>query len=535
MGVAVVLMVVVGLVLLIACVNVAGLMLARATTRQREIGIRLAIGAGRGRLVRQLLTESILLALMGASLGFALAAAAVRGIQGFRLPLPFPLGFEFRIDLRVALFTAAIAMLAGIAFGLAPALRATSTNLVSALKNESPGLGPGRRFGIRGILVLVQVSLSLVLLVEAGLFLRSLENASSIDLGMRPDGVVMMAVDPKLHHYTPEQSRQFVAQLRERVAAIPGVVSVSFVDSIPLSIGGTNNGLKPRAGKETSADIYTVGSNYFATLGIPLLRGRDFDIRRDSAGTMIVNEELARTMFPGQDPLGQQVECEGAPGTARVAYQVIGVVKNSKSRTLGEGRTTVAYLFLEPKPEQAMSFYGITVLARSASASGPLLEAMRRTIHSLDPNLPVFNAETMRKHVDQSMLLPRLSATLLGIFGLVGAILATVGLYGVMSFSTRARTREIGIRMALGAQPQRVLRLITLQGMALLSIGLAIGLGLSLAVARLTASLLYGVSATDAATFAAVPMLMIAAGALAVLIPARRAARIEPLNALRYE
>lgn len=535
MGVAVVLMAVVGLVLLIACVNVAGLMLARATTRQREIGVRLAIGAGRGRLVRQLLTESLVLAVMGAIMGLALAAAAVRAIAGFRLPLPFPLGLDFRIDLRVGLFTAAIAMLAGIAFGLAPALRATSTNLVSALKNESPALGPGRRFGVRGILVLVQVSLSLVLLVEAGLFLRSLENASSIDLGMRPDGVAMMAVDPKLHHYTPEQYRQFVAQLRDRVSAIPGVTSVSFVDSLPLSIGGTNNGLKPRSGKEASADIYTVGSNYFATLGIPLLRGRDFDIRRDSAATIIVNEELARKMFPGEDPLGQQVEYEGAPGLGKQMYQVIGVVKNSKSRTLGEGATNMAYLFLEPKPEQAISFYGITVLARSSSASGPMLAAMRRAIHSLDPNLPIFNAETMRKHVDQSMLLPRLCATLLGIFGLVGAVLATVGLYGVMSFSTRARTREIGIRMALGAHPRGVLRLITLQGMALLAVGLAIGLGLSLAVARLTASLLYGVSATDAATFAAVPVLMIAAGTLAVLIPARRAARIEPLNALRYE
>ena len=211
------------------------------------------------------------------------------------------------------------------------------------------------------------------------------------------------------------------------------------------------------------------------------------------------------------------------------------MVKNSKSRTLGEERAAAAYLFLEPKPEQAMSFYGITVVARSAAAPGPLAAAMRNAIHSLDPNLPVFNTETMQEHVDKSLLLPRLCATLLGIFGAVGAILATVGLYGVMSFATRARTREIGIRMALGARPGRVLRLITGQGMLLLGIGLAIGVGLSLALTRFTASLLYGVSATDALTFVGVPALMIAVGVVAVLVPARRAAKIEPLEALHYE
>ncbi len=536
LGAATVMMTVVGLVLLIACVNVASLLLARATVRQREIGVRLAIGAGRWRLVRQLLTESVLLALVGACLGFAIAAAAVRAIAGFRLPFPIPLGFEFHIDLRVALFTAALAVATGIAFGLAPALRATRTDLVSALKNESRALGPGRRFGIRNILVLVQVSLSLVLLVEAGLFLRSLQNASSVDLGMRTNGILMMAVDPKLHHYSPEKSRQFVAQVRERVSALPGVTAVTFVDSIPLSIGGTSFGFKQRGGKEeTSADVYTVGAGYFNALGIPVLRGRDFDLRRDTAAALIINEEMARKMFPGQDPLGQELECEGPPGAGKQQYQVIGVVKNSKSRTLGEERAAAAYLFLEPKPEQAMSFYGITVVARSAAAPGPLAAAMRNAIHSLDPNLPVFNTETMQEHVDKSLLLPRLCATLLGIFGAVGAILATVGLYGVMSFATRARTREIGIRMALGARPGRVLRLITGQGMLLLGIGLAIGVGLSLALTRFTASLLYGVSATDAVTFVGVPALMIAVGVVAVLVPARRAAKIEPLEALHYE
>ncbi|MGA2184964.1 MAG: ABC transporter permease [Bryobacteraceae bacterium] len=536
LGLFAVFSVVVGLVLLIACVNVASLLLARATTRRREIGIRLSVGASRWRLVRQLLTESVLLSLIGAALGFAMAWMATSAIAGFKLPLPVPIAFVFRPDLRVVLFTAALAVGTGIVFGLVPALRATRPDLTTWLKNETTGLGGLRRFGLRNALVLVQVSLSLVLLVCAGLFLRSLQNASSIDLGMRTDGVMLMAFDPKLSHYSPEKSRQFLAQVRERVSAVPGVRSVSFVDSIPLSLGGhsfdvTANGKDGQ--KRAEAEVYTVGARYFETMGVPVSRGREFDSHNDTGATAIVNEEMARQLFPGRNPLGEQITADDIEGKRQ--YEVVGVVKNAKSRTLGEGSQSCLYLYLEPKPEQAMSFFGISVIARSSTPPGQLEHAMRDQLRALDPNLPVFNIETMNEHVNKSMLLPKLCATLLGVFGLVGVVLATLGLYGVMSYAARARTKEIGIRLAVGAQPRGILRMVAGQGLLLAGIGVAAGLAIAFAVTRFTASLLYGVSATDALTFIGVPLLMLAVALVAVLIPARRAARVDPLDALHYE
>ncbi|MGA3025822.1 MAG: ABC transporter permease [Bryobacteraceae bacterium] len=536
LGIFVVFSVVVGLVLLIACVNVASLLLARATTRRREIGIRLSVGASRWRLVRQLLTESVLLSLMGATLGFAMAWMATSAIAEFRLPLPIPIAFVFRPDLRVVLFTAVLAVGTGIVFGLVPALRATRPDLTTWLKNEAGGLGGLRRFGLRNALVLVQVSLSLVLLVCAGLFLRSLQNASSIDLGMRTGGVTLMAFDPKLNHYSPEKSRQFLAQVRERVSAMPGVRSVSFVDSIPLSMGGVSLDVDARGkdgAKRETADVYTVGAQYFETMGIPVSRGREFAPHSDSGATAVLNEELARRLFPGRNPLGQQISVDGLNGKKQ--YEVVGVVRNTKSKTLGEASQPCLYLYLEPNPEQAMSFFGISVIARGSTPPGQLEHAVREQLRALDPNLPVFNIETMNEHVNKSMLLPKLCATLLGVFGLVGVVLATLGLYGVMSYAARARTKEIGIRLAVGAQPRGILRMVAGQGLLLAGIGVAAGLAISFGVSRFTASLLYGVSATDALTFFGVPTLMLAVALVAVLIPALRAARVDPLEALHYE
>lgn len=536
LGIFAVFSVVVGLVLLIACVNVASLLLARATTRRREIGIRLSVGASRGRLVRQLLTESVLLALIGAALGFGLAWMAVAAIAAFRLPLPIPIAFVFQPDLRVLLFTAALAVGSGIVFGLVPALRATRPDLTAWLKNETAGLGSLRRIGLRNALVLVQVSLSLVLLVCAGLFLRSLQNASSIDLGMRTDGVTFMAFDPKLNHYSPEKARQLVAQVRERVSALPGVESMSFTDSIPLSLGGVSYNVtaKGKDGPKTAvANTYTVGARYFETMGIPLLRGRDFDPRSDRGGTAIVNEELALQMFSGRNPIGQQLVSETL--TAKEPYEIVGLARNAKARTLGETSQPCLYLFLEPRPAQAMSFFGISVIARGSLPAGQMEHAVREQLRALDASLPVFNIETMNEHVNKSMLLPKLCATLLGVFGLVGMALATVGLYGVMSYATRARTKEFGIRLAVGAPPRGILRMVARQGLLLAGVGVAAGLAMAFALTRFTASLLYGVSATDAATFFGVPLLMFGVALVAVLIPARRAARIDPLEALHYE
>ncbi|MGD0226428.1 MAG: ABC transporter permease [Terriglobia bacterium] len=529
-----VLMVVVGLVLLVACANVANLLLARATGRQREIAVRLAMGAGRRRLVRQLLTESILLSLAGALLGFGLAAIAARAISRFELPLPFPVVFDFNVDLRVLAFTAGLSVLTGVMFGLVPALRATRPDLVAALKNESVVSGRMRAFSLRNTLVVVQVALSLVLLASAGLFLRSLQNASSINIGMKPDNVLLMAVDPKLHAYTREKTRQFIAQLREHVSALPGVRSVSFVDTLPLSIGGTSYGFEAANGKggapqNVNADVYSVGSGYFATLGIPLRRGRDFSPRTDDEHVAIINETMAQHIFGNEDPLGRQMIGQKIP------YTIIGVASNSKSRTLGEGPKNCVYLFVEAAPEKVISIFGISLAVKTAMNPRSLLLPIRAQIAGLDPDMAVFNTETMQEHVNKSMLLPRISATLLGVFGAVGLTLAIVGLYGVMSYSVRRRTREIGIRMALGANPRGVLGMVLRQGLLLTGVGLAIGLAIALALRRFTASLLYGISGTDLLTFLTVSAVLLAAALAAIVFPAFRAAHVEPTTALHYE
>jgi predicted permease len=534
-GFMAVLAVLVAMVLLIACANVANLMLARAIARQREIGIRLALGASRARLVRQLLTESVLLSVIGAAGGFALASGATVAISRFNLPLPLPIQFDFAPDARVLWFTAALAVLTGIVFGLAPALRATRPDLVAALKQQSTAFGGFRRLGMRNLLVVVQVALSLVLLAGAGLFLRSLQKAASIDIGMRPDRVLLMATNPKLSQYSPEKTRQYLAQLRARVSALPGVRSVSFLDSIPLSIGGTAFDLKAEGAaqgapdaKPVNTDVYYAGSHFFETMGLPLLRGRDFDKQTD-AGSVILNQKAAQRLFQNTDPIGRRLTAENQ------AYEVIGITRDFKSRTLGEEPAAAAFFYLEARPEDVLSFYGISIVVKTAGDPNAMIRPVRQEIAALDPDLAVSGTETMDQHLDKALLIPRLSAVLLGVFGAVGLTLATVGLYGVMSYSVRRRTREIGIRMALGARAGGVLRLVATQGLALAGIGVAIGLALALLVSRFAASLLYGVSAYDPLTFIVVPALLLAVAVLAVLLPARRAAKTDPLTALRYE
>jgi predicted permease len=532
-GLFVILMTVVGLVLLIACANVANLLLARASARQKEIGIRLAIGADRGRLVRQLLTESILLSIGGAAVGFLLTLAAIRPISRFELPLPMPIGFTFTPDARVLAFTAALSVLTGIIFGLVPALRATRPDLVATLKDQGTGGGRSRRFGMRNLLVASQVTLSLVLLVGSSLFLRSLQNASSIDLGLRPENVLLMGVDPKLHHYSAEKTRWFLGELRERVSALPSVTSVSFLDSVPLSLGGTNNGFQPDNGKsdakEFEASVYSVDSRFFETMGIPLLRGRDFRRQEGTERVAIINETLAERMFPGEEPLGRRFR-----GDNKV-WEIIGIAKNSKSRTLGEDPAGIAYFDLRQHPEEVFSFFGISILVKTTVNPRTMTRAVRAQVAALDPNLAVFGIETMQEHVNKALLIPKLSAMLLGVFGAVGLVLATVGLYGVLSYSVRRRTREIGIRMALGASARGVLRMVARQGMLLAGVGLVIGLGVSLALWRLAGSFLYGISATDPVTFIGVPLLLLLVAFVAALLPARRASQVEPMDALRYE
>lgn len=529
-----VLMIVVGLVLLVACANVANLLLARATGRQKEIAIRLAIGAGRRQLVCQLLIESFLLSLAGAGVGFLLAAAAAHAISSFQLPLPFPIAFDFNVDARVALFTLGLSIITALVFGLIPALRASRPDLVGSLKDGPAGVGRGSRSRMRNTLVVVQVSLSLVLLTTAGLFLRSLGNASSIDIGFKPGNMLIMSVDPKIQNYSHDKTVQFLSQLRDRVSALPGVRSVSFVGIVPLSIGSAQNkfsidAAKGRPAQNVAAITNTVGTGYFQTMGIPLLRGQDFTSQPDGQPAAIINETMAAHLFPGQDPIGRTMHQD------KSTYTIIGVARNSKSRTIGEKSSDAAYLFLNAAPEKATSFFGTTILVKTSMDPRALASSVRQQINALDPNMAVFNTETMQQHVDKSLLLPRISALLLGIFGAIGLTLAAIGLYGVMSYSVRRRTREIGIRMALGAKRPTVLRMILRQGLILTAIGLAIGLAIAFVLGRFTASVLYGTSGTDLLTFVTVSLVLLATAVAAVLVPALRAAHVEPTTALRYE
>jgi predicted permease len=529
-----VLMVVVGLVLMVACANVANLLLARAAGRQKEIAVRLALGAKRLQLVRQLMMESFLLALTGAGVGFALAAGAAHAISSFKLPLPIPVVFDFNVDLRVAMFTLGLSVITALLFGLVPAMRASRPDLVEALKDGSLLFGHVSRSGLRNTLVVVQVSLSLVLLATAGLFLRSLGNASSIDIGFKSDNLLMMSMDPKLHNYSHDKTVQFLSQLRERVSVLPGVRSVSFAGIVPLSLGGSNNNFDAEATKDhpkktVLANVNNVGTEYFHTMGIPVLRGRDFNPHVDDQHSVIINETTAANLFPALDPLGRQIRQD------KDTYTVIGVARNSKSRTIGESASDAIYMFLNAAPEKANSIFGTTLIVKTSMNPLTLAKTVREQIAALDPNMAVFNTETMQEHVDKSLLLPRISALLLGVFGTVGLTLAAIGLYGVMTYSVRCRTREIGIRMALGANPRNVMKMVLRQGLILTGIGIGIGLMIALVLGRFTASVLYGTSGTDLLTFVVVSAVLLATATVAVLIPAMRAAHVEPTVALRYE
>jgi predicted permease len=530
-----ILMIVAALVLMVACANVANLLLGRATGRQREMGVRLAMGAVRGRLIRQLLTESLLLALAGAGVGFLLATVAARAISSFRLPVPLPLVFDFNVDLRVVEFTAGLSLVTTLLFGLAPALRATRTDVAVALKEGQAGLGSTGRSKMRSALVVVQVALSLVLLTVAGLFLRSLQKAASIDVGFEPDNILVMRVDPLLQNYPSEKTMQFLSGLRGRVLALPGVRSMSFVDLVPLSLA--NNGrdfsveaASGYAAQSINADIRGVFSGYFQTMGIPFMSGRDFDsnANRQSAA-IILNQTMASHLFPNQDPIGRMVHA------GKASYTVIGVVRNSKSRTVGEGPRNCAYLFLDLTPGKRLNFFGISALIKTAVDPRQMERPVREQIAALDPNLAVFNTETMQEQFSQALLLPRMSAWLLGCFGAVGLTLGAIGLYGVMSYSVRRRTHEIGVRMAMGARRGAVVAMVLRQGLTLTSIGVAIGLALAMVVGHLSAGMLYGIRGTDLITFLVVPTVLVFVALAAILVPARRAAQVDPAVALRNE
>ena len=527
--------VVVLLVLCIACANVANLLLAQASGRQREMAVRLAVGATRGQLMRQMLTESVMLAIGGGLLGVVLSLWATRALSTFQTPAPVPLDLSLHVDWRVLLYTFVVSVGSGLLFGLAPAWAASRTILSSALKGEDMARRPGRRWTLRNLLVVAQMAMSLVLLCATGLFLRSLESAAGIDVGFRSQGMLMMSVDPREHGYTAERTVQLLGQLRERAAAVPGVSSAACTDVAPLSMGNRSDGFSVEGRPEaldlnSTVDLYMATAGYFDTMGIPRIAGRDFLNEGASAPRVaVVNEAFVAQLFKNENPIGQRVSGGG------VSYQIIGIVKNTKSRTLGEGQRPVLYRSLAQSVGGDPSFLGYTVVVRAAGNAAGLAGTVRGEIRALDPTLAVFNIETMEAHLRGALFLPRLAGTLFGVFGVVGLLLAAVGLYGVMSYSVSRRTREIGIRMALGAQPAGVQRLIVWQGTVLTLIAVVLGLGAAFAVTKLFTSILYGVRPHDLLTFTVVPVFLAGVAVLASWIPSRRAARVDPLVALRYE
>jgi predicted permease len=523
------------LVLLTACANVANLLLARASARQKEIATRLAIGAGRGRLVRQLLTESVMLALLGGVAGYGVARLGAYGIGNLRTPFPLPIDFSVSFDHRVLMFCTALSMLTGVVFGLVPALRATRPGLVGALKDERVRLGNSRRFGLRNLLVIAQVTICMVLLICSGLFLRSLQSSRAMDTGMAHRNVLMTAFDPSLNRYPAAETRRIFEAVIENARSIPGVESASLTSNVPLSLGGTSSVFVPddkMADPENNriqADIYSVAPGFFETLGIRFMSGDDFRPGSPAEGVVIVNQALADSGFPAQNPIGRRVSYGGR------MLRIIGVVATAKSRTIGEDSRPCLYFPIAQDLAEGHSPTGITLLVRTRGNPAGYAPLVRRKIRDIDPALAVFDVRTMDTHLTNALLLPRVAAFLFGLAGFMGLLISTVGIYGVISFGVARKTREIGIRMALGASRLRVLGMVLRQGLALTVIGSAIGLGLALALARTAASLLYGVSPSDTVTFIAVPAFLLLTAAAACLAPAKRAASLDPLRALRHE
>ncbi len=522
------------LVLAIACANVANLLLAKGVARQREMAIRLALGAARAKLLRQMLMESILMALGGGVVGIVLALWATGALSAFRVPAPVPLDVSVAVDWRVLLYTFALSVATGLFLGIVPAWIASRPVLTSALKGEDAMARPGRRMNLRSILVVAQIAMSLVLLCGTGLLLRSLQNASTIDIGFRSRGLLMMSVDPRVSGYTPERTTQFLTQLRERVAALPGVVSVAATDSAPLSGGHRSDGFsvvgRPSPQDLPIVDLFMATPGYFETLGIPRILGRDFAQESPTGQKVgVVNQAFVQQLFHGENPIGRHVSGAG------VDYQIIGVVKNIKSRTIGENTRPILFRSLAQSTGSDPSFLGYELIVRYQGDSAAVANEVRSQIHALDAAMAVYNAETIEEHLRSALFLPRLGGTLFGTFGIIGMVLAVVGLYGIMSYSVSRRTREIGIRIALGAQVGAVQRLIVRQGMLLTAVALVVGVPAALVLAKFSSSFLYGVRPHDVVTFLTVPLLLLGIALVACWIPARRAARIDPQIALRYE
>ena len=533
-----VLMAMVALVLLIACANIANLLLARATSRQKEIAIRAALGAGRLRLIRQLLTESLLLSLAGGTLGFLLAVWG-NSLLVALIPEDVPRIHEAGVDARMLGFTLLVSFVTGVIFGLAPALRASKLDLNESLKEGSRGTTSGfRENRLRSLLVVSEVAMALVLLVSSTLLIRSFVRLLDVKPGFNPTNVLTMDVQlpnlPPSKYENRDEQAAFFQQLTGRIKSLPGVENAGAVVTLPLTgaFESTDIILEGQAGlpdeQRPEADYTGVSTDYFQTLQIPLLSGRQFSEHdtRGKPGVIIVNDILARMHWPNEDPIGKRFRV----GFEKEPREIIGVVGSIKQTTLDAAVRPAMYLPALQFPDNRM-----TLLVRTAGEPGAMAALVREQVRALDRNLPVTNVRTMEEVVDSSVAQPRFSMLVVGLFAALALVLAIVGIYGVMAYSVSRRAHEIGVRMALGARSGQVLKLVLKEGMALTLMGIGIGLLGAFAATRVLASLLFGVSTKDPFTFVAVSMLLAIVAFVACYIPARRAAKVDPLVALRYE
>ena len=531
------LMAIVALVLLIACSNVANLLIARATARQKEIAVRLALGAGRRRLILQLLEESLLLSGMGAILGIGLAIAIDQSLIGFLPRGVLPLTLSATPDWRVLAFTLLVSALTGVLFGLAPAIQSTRPQLAGTLKDQAGAVVGGASVGLRKALVVAQVSLSLLLLIAAGLFIQSLKNLQGIQPGFETRNLLSFAVNPALNGYKPERSLQFFRQLTERLGRTPGIAAVSLA-VIPLLDGNewdstvTVEGYSTKEGEWVDPHMQFVSPGFFQTLAIPVMLGRDFSDRDEKGAPQVavVNERFAKRYFAGRSPVGLHVGMGGDPGT-RTDIEIVGVVKDTRYESL---RDEVPYELYRPY-RQVEFVQVMTVYARALGDPAAVFASMRRSVNEVDSNVPIYRMRTLDQQLDKSLMSERMLASLSGVFGFLATLLAAIGLYGVMAYMVVRRTREIGIRMALGADRVSVVWLVMREVLALSTVGVLIGGAGAYAATRLVQKELFGILPTDALTMALSAFGIATVAIVAGYLPARRATAIDPMRALRWE